>query len=88
MNLHDDEYSDENRYESRPRNPSNLLKLPHTRTRSHHNRRDDREVVCAEGVVRQSVECCRYTYYTRCSNDDEGNKEKNAADLFDDASTD
>lgn len=87
-NLHDDKHSDENRDKARPSNPSDLLELPHTRTRAHHDRRDDGEVVCAERVVGQRVESCRYTDYTRCCDDDERNEEEDAGDFFDDAATD
>ena len=46
--LHNDEDGDENRCEACPGDPSDLLKLSHTRTKAHHDRRDDGEVVCAE----------------------------------------
>jgi hypothetical protein len=53
---HNNEDGNENRKKSRPCNPSDLFELSWASSHEDHDRRDDREVVCAHGVVGESIQ--------------------------------
>lgn len=80
-NLHDDEDGDEDGYEARPRQPRDLLKLPHAGEYKHRRRRNQHERVGADSMVRQGVQTHRRPKDARGPHDGKCDEEEDADDL-------
>lgn len=76
--LHDDENSSKDRQEASPCDPSNLLKLPWTSSNKYHYGCDDGEVIRAERMVGESIECRRCADDARSSDKNESNEKEYA----------
>lgn len=82
--LHYDEDRNEDGDKSSPGDPCNLLELTNTRTNTNHNRGDDGEVVRAERVIGQCIQCSGNTHHSRSSDNNKSNQEEDAGNLLDD----